>query len=294
KVRHLFTISQSRNATDSVSCNNNNNNNHNKETLDSVETRFLHVCDFGQWTNAGTKIKEIEEEKKRNDAAIANVEQSIEICKSEQKKVVEGREQIEETENQLNRKDSLLLQRTPKSLAENERKFETITLCKSNNSSIISKWPMKSKANCNSRSCSVNISNKHSKPNSKKSGKMHLYFIFVFKELLKYNIYCISYSLLALGEEMIHPRETAEITDKIIVLEDNKKIEAVALGNEKEINEEYAKSDYNMLSIRGKKKCMANITLFKEIPDECKKHFLDMKNYVQKDINHQFGVIVQR
>ncbi|ETO35388.1 hypothetical protein RFI_01674 [Reticulomyxa filosa] len=90
---------------------------------------------------------------------------------------------------------------------------------------------------------------------------------------------------------MIRIQETAAITDKIIVLEDNKKIEAVALGNEKEINEEYAKSDYNMLSICGKKKYMANITLFKEILDERKKHFLNMKNYVQKDINHQFGVL---
>ncbi|ETO35738.1 hypothetical protein RFI_01323, partial [Reticulomyxa filosa] len=103
------------------------------------------------------------------------------------------------------------------------------------------------------------------------------------------------YSLLALGEE-IHPRETAAaIKNKITALEDTKKIEAEALGNEKEINEEFAKiqPQYDEYSLQ-KKKCMANITLFKQMLDERKKHFLDMKNYVQKDVNRQFGVIMQR
>ncbi|ETO08374.1 viral A-type inclusion protein [Reticulomyxa filosa] len=127
KVRQVFTIPQPRSATDSLSGNyyddynddrNSGEEKDNAQQLYCLEKKRHAIVSKPVFymsailANGQTqvrryraKIEEMEEEKKRNDAAIANAEQSIETCKSEQKKVVEGRKQIEETENQLELKE---------------------------------------------------------------------------------------------------------------------------------------------------------------------------------------------
>ncbi|ETO05240.1 hypothetical protein RFI_32156, partial [Reticulomyxa filosa] len=131
----VFTIPQSRNATGSVSGNSNNGNRgdekDNDQQLHCLEKKGYVVVSkpvsymSAILANGQTQMRK--SKKKRNDTAIANVEQSIETCKSEQKKVVEGSEQIEETENQLNRK-----KQSWKDPCQNGRNTGAVDRCREN------------------------------------------------------------------------------------------------------------------------------------------------------------------